>query len=245
MTSEDYVADLLKVTGLRKAIKSKFTAKKLQEQGLERDLSQIYKPLTESQTKNASDLTTHLSNLSNESNKKLIDFKETFKNFPDLLTSIDQVKSLLETKELDAQPKEFETEEDDSYEHALRLAEAKKTDALKKYLAHEKNSNELISFVRNHPDTNLNTNPWRQINIVDPGLYQEIKKVKTTKKGTGLTKFLPSGKDGLVRELFRLMGSYKSGNKNAYNELNAVVDELRRKGVLSIEQSKKIYKTIS
>jgi len=40
------------------------------------------------------------------------------------------------------------------------------------------------------------------------------------------------------------MGSYKSGNKNVYNELNAVVDQLRRKNGFSIDQSKKIYKTI-
>ena len=92
------VANLLKVSDLRKVIKNKFTAKKLQDQGLERDLTQIYKPLTESQTKNTTDIITHLSNLSNENNKKLIDFKDTFKNFPELLASIDQVKSLLDIK---------------------------------------------------------------------------------------------------------------------------------------------------
>ena len=68
--------------------------------------------------------------------------------------------------------------------------------------------------------------------------------MKTSKKGSGLIKFLPDNKKDLVRELFRLMGSYKSGNKNVYNELNAVVDQLRRKNVLSIDQSKKIYKTL-
>lgn len=74
--------------------------------------------------------------------------------------------------------------------------------------------------------------------------YKLLKTVKTTKKGTGV-KFLPSGKEELMHELLRLMGSYKSGNKNVYNELNAVVDQLRRNGTLSIEQSKRIYKTIS
>ena len=92
------VSSLLKVSELRKVIKNKFTAKKLQDQGLERDLTQIYKPLAESQTKNTSDIIAHLSNLSNENNKKLIDFKDTFKNFPELLASIDQVKSLLDIK---------------------------------------------------------------------------------------------------------------------------------------------------
>ena len=202
MASEDYVSNLIKVTELRKAIKNKFTAKKLHDQGLESDLAQIYKPLTESQTKNASDLTTHLSNLSNESNKKLIDFKETFKNFPALIASIDQVKSLLDTKtteietkdveEVEEEQEQFESEEDvgaasskkaepDIYEYVLKLSEAKKTNDLKKYLADEKNSKKLISFIQNHPDTNLGTNPWRQINIADPKLYQKIKSVKKVK----------------------------------------------------------------
>ena len=92
------VADLLKVSELRRAIQNKFTAQKLLNQGLERDLTQIYKPLTESQAKNTSDVMSHLSNFSNESNKKLIDFNDTFQNFPDLIASIDQVKSLLDIK---------------------------------------------------------------------------------------------------------------------------------------------------
>jgi len=73
---------------------------------------------------------------------------------------------------------------------------------------------------------------------------QEIKSSENNLKRYSIN-FLPSGKKDLVRELFRLMGSYQSGNEIVFNELNAVVDELRRKGVLSIEQSKKIYKTIS
>ena len=44
------VSNLLKVSELRKVIKNKFTANKLQDQGSERDLTQIYKPLAESHT---------------------------------------------------------------------------------------------------------------------------------------------------------------------------------------------------
>ena len=54
--------------------------------------------MVESQTKNTSEKITHLSDLSNENNKKLIDFRDTFENFPELLASIDQVKSLLDIK---------------------------------------------------------------------------------------------------------------------------------------------------
>ena len=77
------VDDLRKVSELRRAIKNKFTAKILLDQGLERDLTQIYKPLTESQCKNTYDVITHLINLSNESNNKLIAFKDAFRTVLD------------------------------------------------------------------------------------------------------------------------------------------------------------------
>ena len=316
------VSNLLKVSELRKVIKNKFTAKKLQDQGLERDLTQIYKPLAESQTKNTTDIITHLSNLSNENNKKLIDFKDTFKNFPELLASIDQVKSLLDIKtteiinklkrkdpevaadisELNHETREFEDalseitseadtgigtlitdqshsaepkrkkslpgvrkardyvekeatarellrrEEDASqatYQHALNASRDKTADNLKAYLADPVHANNLKRFVEHNPDTNFSSNPWRRIKTELPLLYSELKTAKISKKGSGLIKFLPGNKNDLVRELFRLMGSYKSGNKNVYNELNAVVDQLRRKNVLSIDHSKQLYKTLS
>jgi hypothetical protein len=92
------INNLLEVSKLRKEIKNKFTTKKLNDQGLEQDLTKIYKPLTESQNKNAAALITHLSDLSNNNNKQIIDFKDTFKNFPDLLRSIDEIRSLLDIK---------------------------------------------------------------------------------------------------------------------------------------------------
>jgi len=238
MTSEDYVSNLLKVSELKNEIKKKFTAQNLQDQGLKQDLTRQFQPVTESQTKTKDDIITHLSNA-----------------FPDLITSIDQVKSLLDTKTTeiinkintkeDAEERfeDAESENSEEYDHLVRLAEARKTDEIKKYLENETRSDNLLRFVQQN-DINLSTNPWRQIQIADPVFYKLLKTVKTTKKGTGV-KFLPSGKEELMHELLRLMGSYKSGNKNVYNELNAVVDQLRRNGTLSIEQSKRIYKTIS
>lgn len=293
------VSDLLKVSELRRTIKNKFTAKKLQDQGLEHNLAQLYKPLAESQTKNTTDIITQLSNLSNQSNKKLIDFKDTFRNFPELIASIEQVKSLLDIKtteiinklkrkdpedisELDHETREFEDalseitiEADDrkkslpgvrkareyvekeasarellkheehaaqiTYEHALNASRDKTSDNLKAYLADPVHAYNLKRFVEHNPDTNFSSNPWRRIKTEMPQYYSEI---KTFKKGSGLFKFLPGNKKDLVRELFRLMGSYKSGNKNVFNELNAVIDQLRRKNVLSIDQSKKVYKAL-
>jgi hypothetical protein len=71
MTSEEYVSNLLKVSELKKQIKNKFTKQTLQDQGLKQDLTLIYQPVTESQTKNKDALITHLSNVSTESNKKM------------------------------------------------------------------------------------------------------------------------------------------------------------------------------
>ena len=230
MASEEYVSNLLKVSDLRREIKSKFTQQNLQDQGLKQDIIMRSQPVTESQTKTKDDLITHLSNLSVESNKKM----DTF---------IDQVKSLLDTKEIEKE--EPETAEGISdYDHLLLLAEAKKTEDIKNWLSVESNSDFLLDFVQKNHDINFSSNPWRQIRIADPEFYEQLRSVKKTKKGTGV-KFLPSGKEELIHELFRLIGSYKSGNKNVYNELNAVVDQLRRNGTLTIKQSKRIYKIIS
>ena len=230
MASVEYVSNLLKVSDLRREIKSKFTQQNLQDQGLKQDIIMRSQPVTESQTKTKDDLITHLSNLSVESNKKM----DTF---------IDQVKSLLDTKEIEKE--EPETAEGISdYDHLLLLAEAKKTEDIKNWLSVESNSDFLLDFVQKNHDINFSSNPWRQIRIADPEFYEQLRSVKKTKKGSGV-KFLPSGKEELIHELFRLIGSYKSGNKNVYNELNAVVDQLRRNGTLTIEQSKRIYKIIS
>ena len=222
MASEEYVSNLLKVSDLRREIKSKFTQQNLQDQGLKQDIIMRSQPVTESQTKTKDDIIAHLSNLSNVSNRKL----------DDLITSVIKVK-------------EPESVEDDGdYEHLLLLAEAKKTEDIKNWLSVKSNSDFLLDFVQKNHDINFSSNPWRQIRIADPEFYEQLRSVKKTKKGTGV-KFLPSGKEELIHELFRLIGSYKSGNKNVYNELNAVVDQLRRNGTLTIEQSKRIYKIIS
>ena len=92
------IENLLEVSRLRKEIKNKFINKRLNDQGLEQDLTKVYKPLTESQNKNAAALITHLSDIANVNNKQIIDFKNTFNNFPDLVRSIDEIKSLLDIK---------------------------------------------------------------------------------------------------------------------------------------------------
>ena len=37
-------------------------------------------------------------------------------------------------------------------------------------------------------------------------------------------------------------GSYKAGNKNTFNEISAIMDELRRQGKISIKDIKGIFK---
>ena len=69
-----------------------------------------------------------------------------------------------------------------------------------------------------------------------------------TKKGSGIEiEYLPSDVDELSQELTRLIGSYKSGNKNTttYNKINEIVDVLRRKSVLDIDEIKDLYMKLS
>jgi hypothetical protein len=124
------------------------------------------------------------------------------------------------------------------------------TDWLTNALYNLKIQGDLIKFVELNPNINFSSNPWKRIKSMNPGLYNELKQIKKEKTGKGLScgcksvKFLPDNKKDLSHELIRLMGSYKSGNKAVFNELNAVVDELRRKGILTLKQSKKIYQSI-
>ena len=60
-------------------------------------------------------------------------------------------------------------------------------------------------------------------------------------KGEGI-KFLPSNYKELKNKLLLAFGSYKAGNKNTFNEISAIMDELRRQGKISINDIKGIFK---
>ena len=115
-------------------------------------------------------------------------------------------------------------------------------DWLKDALANAQIQGDLLKYMEFNINTDLSFNPWKKIGNTNTLLYNELKQVKKGKTGRGLAcgcksvKFLPDNKKDLSHELIRLMGSYKSGNKAVINELNAVVDELRRKGMLTLEQ---------
>ena len=105
--------------------------------------------------------------------------------------------------------------------------------------------NELQIYLLNKgkvPDGRIQ--PWKAINERSPYFSLNIKKILNKKKtGKGI-QFLPSDSKELFIELNRLMASGKAGNTNVFNEIGAITDELRRKGFLSIDQIKKIYKEI-
>jgi len=91
-----------------------------------------------------------------------------------------------------------------------------------------------------------NWDRWRN-EIVD-GLTDRQKNsdfIKSlNRKGTGV-KFLTSDVSVLVNELNRLLGSFVAGNNNIFNEIAAITDELRRKGLLNINHVKKIYRFLT
>jgi hypothetical protein len=90
-------------------------------------------------------------------------------------------------------------------------------------------------------------NPWKQVDSIYPGF---VKAVKNARKhgsselatGEGLTKFLPSNPNVLFKRLEVLLAEKKAGNNNVMEEATEIADELRRKGILSISQLRKIFK---
>ena len=129
------------------------------------------------------------------------------------------------------------------------------------YLLGDSNSHQML-LIRNYVDhfakyLDLTTKPWLKIKSYNQDVYNELKDIqlkamqpKQPKKGKGVktvrfskkVELLPSNKTELVKEFERLFGSYKSGNTSVYDRLEAVIDELRRQKIISVDTSKKLYK---
>ena len=100
---------------------------------------------------------------------------------------------------------------------------------------------ELRNYLINHPEIDLRKKPIYYAHdkikelLHNPVPIANVRKVKeaSTKKETGI-KFLPSDTSDLQQELVRLIGSYKSGSNNTFNEISSITDILRRKGILSV-----------
>ena len=91
----------------------------------------------------------------------------------------------------------------------------------------------------------LNRYPYSIIKTVDNELFKEIQDLRKSKIGYGFVKFLSSDPRELTNKLNILIAETRAGNNNVFNEISAIVDELRRLGHLTIGQIKKIYKMIA
>jgi hypothetical protein len=99
-------------------------------------------------------------------------------------------------------------------------------------------------------DNNIpfNMKPITTIHTLLPTYYKEIKDEKDSmtkpiKTGKSI-QYLPSTKEELFSELKRLTGAYKAGNKNTFNEINSIVDTMRRNKYLTIKESRMLYKSL-
>ena len=68
--------------------------------------------------------------------------------------------------------------------------------------------------------------------------------IKKSKSGKGITQFITSHSGELMKKLDVLMSEFKTGNNNVFNEIGAITDELRRQGVLEINQIKQIFREL-
>lgn len=343
---------LSELAKLRKEVKNNFLVEKIQNQGLSQSLDKLYKPLLKSNDATKEALIKHITDISNKYNTNLLEFKNTFSNFPNLIAGIDSIKETLNKNadgiiteitttnqindailtrvaNLDEQfqelnrlltkpesyPKLFDTPQ--SYKHPTASEETEddisvsedvqkildkyspktiitpstsgiestaatipKAEYIDKYhetlkdtnpttlinhlvgisdqnsyensklqysqiLQKHHNQNLIKDYVEHSDKLDFRVNPWKTIHDVDKPFYDELVEKRSKhkhKKGTGITT-LASDADA-IQELQRLMGSYKSGNTAVFNELESVVDYLRRRGLITLKQSKKLYKEI-
>jgi hypothetical protein len=106
--------------------------------------------------------------------------------------------------------------------------------------------NILSNYLINHDEIPINhkENPWPKFNSRRTGFTTIINNTRKEKHfGKGI-QFLPSDHKELQKDLTRLLGSYKAGNANTFNEISTITDALRRQGILEIYDIKKIFNYI-
>jgi hypothetical protein len=59
--------------------------------------------------------------------------------------------------------------------------------------------------------------------------------------GGGIIQFLSSDSRELIKKLDIMLAEIQAGNNNVFNHISAIVDELHRQGMLSINEIKKLY----
>ena len=102
----------------------------------------------------------------------------------------------------------------------------------------------LKEEVANDKTVNLyQHNVWGAVNRVIKSFIRDVKIIRKSKKGQGI-QFLPPGTRELKNKLVLALGSYKAGNTNTFNEISAIMDEMRRRGEMSIKDIKGIFKSM-
>ena len=85
----------------------------------------------------------------------------------------------------------------------------------------------------------------RAISKIKKGFIDEIKAMREkVGKGTMIVKFLPSDEQALRAQMSKLIGSFNAGNTNSINEISAISDELRRRGLITIDELKKLFRLL-
>ena len=105
-------------------------------------------------------------------------------------------------------------------------------------------------YQNNNPNTNKpkssKSHKWK--NLIKP-IWEDIKKRKANKEdkddpqpetsGTGL-KILPSDPNALIDRFDLLFSSQKAGHTGVRNEIISILDELKRQGVINVQEYKKL-----
>jgi hypothetical protein len=68
--------------------------------------------------------------------------------------------------------------------------------------------------------------------------------ISNRSNGGSLIQFLSSNPEELIKKLNTMLAEFQAGNNNVFNHISAIVDELRRQGILSINEIKKLYNSL-
>ena len=106
-------------------------------------------------------------------------------------------------------------------------------------------------IVNNYIEIDFRTKPWPMIHKLYPEFVARLKQDMKSYTGHGLGKqecscsFLTSDPKKLTKRLNILIAENLAGNNNVLDEISAICDELRRKGLLSISTIKKIFSKLN
>ena len=261
---EELIRDFIET---RKRIKDNFVARKVGEIEYQTGLTKLFKPVTETQKATAKEITEAQKATAEKFTSELLPIKEGIEELPTKLFR--KVFPSIEFKASDimnfgplavnALLQAF-TKKNIDLSYGIYAKDGKFKIGTE-FITIEDNDikvNDIViltntAYRDNNPKGNMpkSNKYFKWKNIIKP-IWEQIKKQKEEEdeddpqpstSGTGL-KILPSDPNALIDRFDLLFSSKKAGHTGVRNEIISILDELKRQGVININEYKKLNSLI-